>query len=297
MISEFEQRLADVLGERLPPPFKGRAYVASAPSNGPDPAVTVRVATAVALESGMGGEALQTVPGAAAPRRTVRLACTVEIAVISGAMPVRPQQMQGADAVLYLLDAPDIRNGAALAGGAADPGFLIRSMRFVELDTPPTLLPSGDVQEQAILRFNAEGLFWPVGMPGETGREIEQIRVRGALAPLRLELPTTKIIAGGAPVALVLHVRDITRPAGAPPGTFASLALYLIGSGGGPGGGTLVGAVNGVLLADVHDGVVEFAYQPPADPGRLWLVVALDNGEQGIGLELERFQLKVEEAP
>lgn len=295
MISEFEQRLANVLGGRLPAPFTGHAHVAPAPSDGDDPTVAVRVAEAAALESGMGGEAQQTVPGAPVPRRVVGLACVVELAVLPASAGGRAQVMAGADAALYILDAPEFRNGSAFAGGAPDPGFLIRSMRFRDIITSPRLLASGDAAESTVLRFDAEGWFWPVGTPGEAGREIESVRIRGALSPMELHA-SARIVAGGDPVDLTLLVRDIIKPAGGTPGTFSSLALRLVGPGGGDGAGTLQGAGGGVLLVELEDGEAQFTYIPPDEEARDQLVISLDDGEDGIGMELGRFTLKVEAA-
>jgi hypothetical protein len=294
MISDFEQRLADVLGGRLPAPFTGHAQVAPAGAAGVDPAVVVRVESALPLASGMGGEAQQVVPGSATPRRVVRLACTVEITVVAAGGSGRDQQVHGLDAALYVLDAPDFRNGAALSGGAPDPGFLIRSMRLRALETPPVLLPSGTREDRAALIFDADGLFWPIGTAGAAGVAIEDVRIRGAITPVALIPSAPRIFAGGDPVDLALRVREGIRNAD---GTPTSLILRLVGPGGGPGAGSLAGAVNGLLAVDIVDSEALFTYTPGGTPARLELVVALDNGASGIGLELERFALVVEEAP
>lgn len=295
MISDFEQRLVDVLGGRLPAPFAGHAHVAPGPAGDADPAVVVRVESAMPLESGLGGEARQVVPGAADPRRVVRMACVVEIAVAPESGQGRAQQMQGVDAVLYLLDAPDFRNGAALAGGAPDPGFLIRSMHMKDVRTPPVMLPGGTSDERGLVRFDAEGWFWPTGTAGEAGIEIESVRIRGALAPVTLMPAAPRGIAGGDPIDLTLRVREMAKPEGGDPDTFSALVLRLVNSSGGPGAGSLAGAVDGILVVDVVAGEASFSYEPPDDPARLELVVALDDGDGGAGLELERFPITVVE--
>lgn len=295
MISDFEQRLADVLGGRLPAPFTGNVHVAPGPGAGADPVIVVRVENAVALESGMGGESRQRVPGSAEPRRVVRLACTVRITVFAEAGQGRVQEMQGLDAVLYTLDAPEFRNGSALAGGAPDPGFLIQTMRLKDIATPPVAMPSGE-EEIAVLRFEAEGWFWPIGTVGESGPAIEAIRIRGALSPMSIVPARPRAIAGGDAVDLVLNVRDIVKPGGGPAGTFSSLALRLVSANGGPGAGALTGADDGVLVVNVVDGEATFSYEPPDDPARLELVVSLDDSEGGVGMELERFPIVVVEA-
>ncbi|MBL0174634.1 MAG: hypothetical protein IPP94_05100 [Ignavibacteria bacterium] len=290
MISDFEQRLANVLGGRVPAPFAGRVSVAPAPAVGADPSVVVRVDAATRPESGMGGETLQVVQGSAIGRRIVRLSCTVEIRVVPAAGSGRAQQMLGIDAVLYALDAPEFRNGSALAGGAPDPGFLIQSMVLKNVETPPVMLPSGVREDRAALFFDVDGWFWPVGTTGAAGPEIEGVRIRGALTPLALSPDPRRLQAGGAPVDFTLQLREAARAAG---GTPTQVALRLIGSGGGPGEGTLVGAVGGLLLLDVASGQVAFTYAPPANPARLELLVSLDDGQDGPGLELGRFSLVV----
>lgn len=294
MIADFEQRLADVLGGRLPAPFTGHARVAPEPAAGGVPAVVVRVERALPLPSGMGGEATQVVPGAAIPRRVVGLACEVEISVIPATGQGRPQQVQGMDAVVYVLDGPEFRDGSALAGGAVDPGFLIRSMRLRNVATPPEVRSSGEREDRATIRLDADGWFWPAGTPGLAGSEIEHVRLRGALAPLTLVPTRPRIVAGGAPVGLAVRVRTAVRGADGAP---TRVAVRLVGAGGGPGPGGLVGAVDGVVVADVVDGAVALTYTPPATPARLSLVVALDDGAGGAGLELARFQLVVDAAP
>jgi hypothetical protein len=211
------------------------------------------------------------------------------VTVVPAAGNGRDQQLQALDAALYVLDAPDVRNGAALGGGAPDPGFVIRSMRLRSIETPPVLLPSGVREDRAALLFDADGLFWPAGTVGAAGTAIEEVHIRGALAPISLIPSLPRITAGGDPVELTLRVREAIRDT-AP----TRVVLRLVGPGGGPGAGTLEGAVDGVLFADVVDGEVPFTYTPPATPARLELVVALDNGEDEAGIELERFALRVE---
>src|SRR5215203_2836649 len=126
MVAEFEQRLADVLGARMPPPFQGRVEVSPGALAGP---ALVLGAERVSLqEPDLGNRRPEVVPGDGTPRRIVRATCTVGIIVRPEPGQGRAQQMQGLDAVLYTLDAAELRNGSALRTGG-DPGFVIDRLR------------------------------------------------------------------------------------------------------------------------------------------------------------------------
>lgn len=301
MISEFEQRLADVLGARLPAPFAGRVQVPPAPAPDASPVVLVGTRTFQALEPDLGSRRPEHAPGAATERRILRLRCTVSVEVQPGA-GARAELMKGIDATLYALDAPDFRNGSALAG-AADPGFLIQEMRITASLAAPDPKPASAPPLGVTL--NAEGWFWPVGVVGEAGKAIIEIRVRGGVLPIEIAPAKPHLVAGGPPVILTLSVSTIgllrlTKPPGAlPPLPFGALALAIFGRGGRPGAGTLSGGqagVAGVRLIDLTGGSATVAYAPPAVPATDELHVTLENGAGGLGIELGRFPIAVKGA-
>src|SRR5215472_19314570 len=110
MISDFESRLAEVLGSRMPAPFGGRASVAPPAAQSADPQVVVGVRQVVVAEPDIGSRRLEVVPASAEPRRILRLDCTVGIQVVPGKDKGRSQQLLGVDAALYTVDAPDFRD-------------------------------------------------------------------------------------------------------------------------------------------------------------------------------------------
>ena len=296
MIAEFEQRLADVLGSELPAPFTGRVQVEPGSGGGSGPHILLGVERTDVLPSAIGDPPEMVVPGDPQPRRIVRARCTVRLRVVPTEQGGRAQERSGLDAALFALDAPAFRNGHALAGEVADPGFLIRATRILSA----TLPIEGDDSIRTGLVMEAEGWFWPVGTPGASGPQIQEIRIRGAVMPLSLDIPGP-LIAGGEPVALSLSVRSSrlalsgdgeTSP---PPGI--RLALRLVTPGGAPGAGTLQGSTGGVLRVDIANEAVAFTYEPPAEPTREYLVVAYEDGEGGVGQEVARFLLTVETVP
>jgi hypothetical protein len=300
VLSEFELRLAEVLGSRLPAPFAGRVSVAPGAGPANQPAVILGVQHAEPLEPDMGSRRPEMVPGSADLRRVVRLACTVGLEVRPAANQGRAQGMQGLDALLYTLDAPDLRDGTALAG-AADPGFLIQSLRLRAHQSP---FLAGD-ETPARLTLAAEGWFWPVGQAGETGIAIGEVRIRGVRLPLEVLLATPPV-AGGPAVELSLRLAPagslrLTGPAGAPPGPplpFGSLALALFGPGMRPAAGSLEGVApgaGGVGLVTLAGDTATLSYVPPAEPATDELVVALEDGAGGLGIELGRLLIHVGE--
>src|SRR6266508_4543656 len=98
MIAAFEQRLADVLGTRLPVPFRGRVSVAPAPPPAAQPAVVVAVEGATTVEPDLGSRRPELTPGANDPRRVLRLNCSVAIWVLAANNADRRQQLEGIDA-------------------------------------------------------------------------------------------------------------------------------------------------------------------------------------------------------
>jgi hypothetical protein len=75
------------------------------------------------------------------------------------------------------------------------------------------------------------------------------------------------------------------------------LVLQLFAPGRRPGAGALeggaAGAAAGSRLVTIADGTAAFRYVPPATPARDELVVALDDGAGGPGVELGRFTFTV----
>ena len=112
------------------------------------------------------------------------------------------------------------------------------------------------------------------------------------------------IVAGGAPVELALCLRTTPlRVSGVgellPPLPFGALAVALFDPGGRPGAGTLTGGTEGaegVRLVELADGSATISYAPPAEAAADVLVVALDDGSDGLGVEIGRLTLKVREA-
>ena len=296
MIADFEQRLAEVLDELMPAPFAGRVQVAPGDVPDDEPAVLLGVTRAERLPDDLGGTPRALAPGADEPRRVVRLRCTVTLRVRPGDDEGRAQQLAGLDAALYALDEPAFRRGGALAGGDPDPGFLVHDVSVLEGLAP---LDPADPLATVALSLRAEGLFWPPGLPGQTGAQIGVIRLRGAVLPLEVIVPATaELVAGGPAVTLTIRVGSVGTQVledGEPLAAsgFGRLALSLRGA------GTLQGGAagsNGARLVVLDDGSAEIDYVPPAAAGRDELVVALEDGEGGAGIELGRRRLQVRAA-
>ncbi|HXG24643.1 MAG TPA: hypothetical protein VNJ09_08830 [Chthonomonadales bacterium] len=301
MIAAFEQRLADVLGTRLPAPFGGRVRLPPGEEAPEDPQIIVGVERMEPVDPDLGSVRPEIAPGSADFRRVMRLDCTVTLEVHPGAGGGRAQQMQGLDAALYALDASDFRDGSALRG-VGDPGFLIQSLRITGASAP--LDPTARNAPPVGLTLRAEGWFWPAGIPGEEGVEIGEVRVRGATLPILLSPAAPELIAGGAAVDFTLRfgATGTLASTGAeePTGTlpFGNLALLLVGAGGRAGAGTLSGGTpgaEGVHLVAVTEGVATVRYTPPAEAVTDTLVVTLDSGAGEPGIELARFTLRVRE--
>ena len=122
MLLEFEQRLADVVGSRLPAPFTGRVDVAP----GPDPTDEVRLILGVQSTTPLDADFLShrdvRLPGSTDFRRVLKLRCVVGVEARTS--EGRSGQMSALDAALFVLDAPDFRDASALGDGDEDPGLL-----------------------------------------------------------------------------------------------------------------------------------------------------------------------------
>jgi hypothetical protein len=205
------------------------------------------------------------------------------------------------DAILFALDASDFRDGSALVGGD-DPGFLIERMRLAGHTMP--LLPSSD--NLAGITVIAEGWFWPVGTPEQEGPEIQEALVRAGFLPVQMVPAVPRLRSGGDPVELTLRFGTVgtmrLRGGDTLPDSlaFGSLALTVLDDGGRPGAGTLAGGTAGegagdevVRVVPVGDGVATVTYTPADVAGIDYLVVSLEDGENGRGVELARFPLEV----
>jgi hypothetical protein len=295
VLTEFETRLAEVLGSRVPPPFRGRVARSDGPGpSGAGPVIRVGVAATELLDPDLASTRPEVVPGSADPRRVLRLAATVVLDVTPGPNGGRLEVLRGLDAALYELDSPDLRSGVALRTGG-DQGFLLDSLAL-----GPGAPGSADAPA---LTVRAEGWFWPVGVAGRSGRAIVAALVREFRLPVVLTAADA-LVAGGDPVELrialgasgTLRLQDgaaSSLPVGA-------LALRLVAADGGAGDGTLTGdrpGPDGHALADLVAGEARVTCTPPADPVTETLVVHAhardDDGGERVGMELARFDLAV----
>lgn len=302
MLTHLESRLADVLGSRLPAPFRGRVFVAPGPSGATQPALLVGVSSAEVLPSEFGSNRRpEVVPGADDPRRVVRMRCTLRIQARASSGGGRSEEMAALDAVLYALDAGDLRDASALAA-PGDPGFLLasqvpRAVVVVDHDDP------ADRRVPAVL-VDAEGWFWPPEVPGVTGEPIRAALVRVAQLPVALQPWPLHLRAGGGPVPLSIRlgaVGTMELEGGAPSSApFGHLALLVLDAGGRPGAGSLTGGAagpEGSRLVALDEGEARVAYVPPAERAHDRLVVAIAQPDTGggaaIGAPLAEFALDV----
>jgi hypothetical protein len=298
VIAAFEQKLAEVLGARMPVPFRGRVNPPPLPNASDNPDVMVGVVQADLVEPDFGSRRPEIAPGVADPRRVMRLRCTVGVRVRAGGNGGRTQQVAGIDAAMFILDAPDFRDGSALQNGG-DPGFLIQQMALVRGDS--SIDPEEPESPPFGLTLVADGWFWPAGTPGQAGVQIADIRVRGAQLPISVSPASPELVAGGPSAELTITIGGFgtmqERGAQAPLSTlpFGNLALYVEAPGGKPGVGVLSGGAAGQLgvrLTPVSNGQATVTYAPPATAAFEELVISLE-GEHGVaGIELGRFGLR-----
>jgi hypothetical protein len=293
MLSEFETRLADVLGSRLPAPFTGRVDVAPGATANNTVRLVVGVRDAALVEPEFLAHRDVQLPGSASFRRVVKLRCTLGVEARTN--QARDEQVKAIEAALYLLDAPEFRDGSALADGA-DPGFFVESLRLggAVADFAATAPP-------ASISLVAEGWFWPVGTPEQAGDPIKEALVRAGFLPLRLDPAHLRLVAGGdaAPLTVSLGTVGTMRllggdtPENLP---FGSLTFAVVDEGARPGAGTLAGGTagsDGTRLVPFIDGAASVTYTPPAAPATDFLVVGMEDNEGGQGVELGRFRLDV----
>jgi hypothetical protein len=288
MIRAFEQRFAEVLGSSLPAPFAGRVY-RSAPSSWADPAVVLGVREVRPTSEDFGSTRTESVAGLDGKRRVLRLTCRVELTVGRGAGADASQELAGIEGLLYLIDAPEYRTGKALQT-PGDSGFAIQRMSVIQALRPA----SGG----SSVLVDADGWFWPIGLEGETGIAIGEIRVRGTALPLLLEGLPFVLRAGDAAVDLALRVSGGfgMRLGSDVPSPIRKLLVWLSKLDGQPGTGVLGGGeavADGLRAIELGaDGRARFSYAPPGAADREQLVVGLDNGAGALGVELGRFLLE-----
>ena len=285
MLSDFETRLADVMGSRLAAPLAGAVDV----NPGRDVSRIVLGITSVQrLDDDMLSLRPERVPGDVAPRRVLKLRCTVELDAKLPNGGSRLDQMQAVEGALYLFEDTSMRDGSALLpGDNSDPGFLIRSMTV-----------SGSIPPQSIT-IDADGFFWPKGTVGESGQAIQSARIRSALKPLLLDPQPAVLVAGGAATdfTITFGASGTTTVAadGIQNSAYGSLVFSVVDAGGRPGQGTLAGGADGPggsRMCVVSDGSAALRYTPPAQAATEFLVVKLDDNAGGPGIELGRFPLR-----
>lgn len=285
MLSDFETRLADVMGSRLAAPLAGAVEV----SPGRDVSRIVLGITSVQrLDEDLLSLRPERVPGDAAPRRVLKFRCTVELDAKLPSGGSRADQMQALESALYLLEDSSMRDGSALLpGDNSDPGFLIRSMTV-----------SGSIPPQSIT-VDADGFFWPKGTAGQSGLAIQQARIRSAVQPLLLDPQPAALVAGGPATAFTITFGASGTTTVAADGiqnsAYGSLVVSVVDAGGRPGQGTLTGGADGLGGARVYavsDGSAALSYTPPSQATTEFLVVTLDDSAGGPGIELGRFPLR-----
>ncbi|MBT2500893.1 hypothetical protein J7E25_17510, partial [Agromyces sp. ISL-38] len=268
MLADFETRLADVLGSRLAAPLAGRVFVAPGPADTSATAVLVGVSRAEVVPESFGaGRRPERVPGAADPRRVVRLRCDVRIVVRPADNGTRAQTMAALDALVYELDAGDLRDASAL-GGPGDPGFVVDGQRVEQVTVEPSGLADGSLPA---VELRTEGWFWPRNAPGITGKAIAAALVRTVLLPVALQPWPLLLRAGDAPVPLTIRVgaAGTSRLTGGAPAVspFGELAVRVVDAGGRPGAGTLAGGAagpDGSRLIAVDEDAAAVEYRPQA---------------------------------
>lgn len=293
MLTEFEVRLVNVLGSRLAAPFGGRVVrrSATAPA-GPGPVVRIGIDAVRPREPDFGSIRPELVPGSDDHRRVLRLELDVAIVTEPEIIGDSIGQLAAVDALVYELQSPDLRSAEALVQ-PGDQGFLIETLA----------LDHSDLVVEPALRIVATGWFWPVGAAGQTGRPIEQARVREFRLPVLLDLGAP-LIAGGPDIEFelalgatgTLNVADDATVA-AP---FGQVALQLVSESGASGAGSLGGGAAGPdesRVVSVTGGAVAATYTPPGTAVVDHLVVSSytedGDGERRIGVELTRFELAV----
>lgn len=295
MLSEFEQGFQATLRTKLPVEIRDQVEVATGAPN--QSGILVGIRSAKLASGEFGSVRSEFAPGMAVRRRVVRMHCVLDcIFVPANNSQDRTLLMSWLDQVLYALDDFDVRTGAAFAGTATDPGFLIQSMKVEALDSPFGIHETES--ERLGLSLKTDGWFWPVGELGEASVEIGEIRIRGAIHPLLLTPAEPRLVANGPGVDLSISFEprgtsritttDLSSEA------FGHLAIRLEKVDGTAGEGTLGGGTAGagnIRLLPVTDDQVHFSYTPSATPGTDILIVCIDDNSSSGGIEIGRYTL------
>ena len=254
MIADFEETLAAALGANIAEPFRGRVNLPPGGDASNGARVVVGVTSATVVDADLGSRRPEVVPGSPLPRRAVRLDLTITLEVKAGNAS-RSDQLHVLDAVLYAIDDAGFRKALA---GDEDHGFILQRLEPAVAVAP--LFPSEEAGPLAI-RLSASGLFWPIGVEGETGPKIVEIKTRAVILPIDLIPPQPLIVAGGAPVELTLRFRTATP--------FDEVTAQLFAPDDKPG--TLAGGeatiAPEVRILKIKEGKTTFTYVPPAKPG------------------------------
>jgi hypothetical protein len=302
MISELEAGLAAALAKKIAAPVD----VAPGQDPGPDVRVVVGVTEAQFIEPDLGSRRPGVLPGDAAPRRAVRMQCIVSLEARAGTGD-RVLQMKTLDDALYALDDGDFRSGSAFVDpndSAKDLGFLIQELRpagFAAPFDPKT--PDSPVS----VSVSISGLFWPVGQKGVTGTPIGAIHLRGGAIGIEISPFDPHFLAGSTDVELTVSFVSVfmvltkgsVKPE--PPNLpFDSVVMTLAGAGGKPPAGTLTGGTDGnpatIRVVPVTGGSAKIKYSAPAAAATDELIVAFNNGSNGLGIEIGRAKLTTRSA-
>jgi hypothetical protein len=300
MLRELEERLATVLGADLPAPLTGRVTVFPDSANGNAPSARVSVREARPISPDFGAIRPEIAPGDAQARRIVRLQADIEIRLSSGGNAARAARASALDDLVYFLDAPALKTGAALRD-TGDPGFLLESLELAAVDYEPSLADPAP----ADLRLKAVGWFWPVGEAGQDGPAIAEARISQLVYPVAADPEPARFVAGSGATDITIRFTGAQalslRADGAGTVDAARVAFQLRAADGSAGAGSLT---NGQSLGDgdrsrpLADGVADIRYQPPATPATDRLIVrgVQEAGETRLGPVLLELEL-ITEAP
>lgn len=299
MLRDFEQRFAEVLGTQLPAPFAGQVTVAP-PGPGNAVQVVVSAGKMEVMDPDFGSFRSESAPGVTNPLRVLRLRGEVGITVRPAQNQGRSQQVEGIDALLYLLDTPEFRSANALAS-QQDRGFVLSSMKIMNADLS---IRDQNTDPSPDITLEVEGWFWPIGQTGVAGSEIQQAQVRQFVLPVLMATDNTPIVPGGSAVPLSFQLGaagtmqiQANSVSSIP---FGDIAVRLRSAAGGPGLGTLSGGNNGPdnsQLVPLVDGAATVDYTPPGSAANENVIVSTvimdGNNALRLGIELARYNLRV----
>lgn len=271
MIDSFEQRLADLLADRVADAAEiqqvGRRRDGSAPAAAGRVLCTVEVTTAQpAREMGDDRREVRRGPNGFGLRPVLRLSgdAIVALEAAGGVAPndqpgQRPALLRAVDQVLLALHDEDVRGGGAFATDE-DQGFELDAFRFEGTGENADSAPLPFTRFE--LRYTYGGRFWPV-QPDVPGDAILTPATRMAILPLDLPEPLT-VHAGAADLAI-----SIGASLGVAGGAEARVVARLRGA---TPPGQLVGDPTGVPAGAVGyvgdaDGRYRIVYRPPATLG------------------------------